>query len=312
MKFYDLFVELKEAIARRKTRKLKALLNKEFLLRISGKSLGFGSAVGASLVAAIIWKHYEEQKMRQKQELKNQNTINLTHEKVEQMTDVQLRSVLQNGKDNQLDIHISHSVSEPLPPVSIPVPVPVSTPALATLAEAKIVSAAEKQKEMDMERSNETWDMLRNVLGNSSPFENFELILFFPSCGFWFIFLFTSFNLVLFQIIFMLFNLHEYFISTFKPNSFILRFNAVLMNFLFNLHCSQSYSRFLLKYFPITLTVFVFILFGNLTGLLPWSFSYTGHIGLTFSLAIMLFQGWLVVSLDRLGGDFWALFIYTT
>jgi F-type H+-transporting ATPase subunit a len=144
---------------------------------------------------------------------------------------------------------------------------------------------------------------------NPSPFENFELILFFPSCGFWFIFLFTSFNLVLFQIILMLFNLHEFLISTFKPNSFILRSNAVLMNFLFNLHCSQSYSWFLLKYFPITLTVFVFILFGNLTGLLPWSFSYTGHIGLTFSLGIMLFQGWLVVGLDRLGGDFWALFI---
>jgi F-type H+-transporting ATPase subunit a len=142
-----------------------------------------------------------------------------------------------------------------------------------------------------------------------SPFENFELILFFQSFGFWFIFLFTSFNLVLFQIIVMLFNLHEFLISTFKPNSFILRLNAVLINFLFNLHCSQSYSKFLLKYFPITLTVFIFILFGNLTGLLPWSFSYTGHIGLTFSLGIILFQGWLVVGLDRLGGDFWALFI---
>jgi ATP synthase subunit 6 len=142
-----------------------------------------------------------------------------------------------------------------------------------------------------------------------SPFENFELILFFPSFGFLFLFLFTSFNLVLFQIILMLFNLHEFLISTFRPNSFILRSNAVLMTFLFNLHCSQSYSQFLLKYFPITLTVFIFILFGNLTGLLPWSFSYTGHIGLTFSLGIMLFQGWLVVGLDRLGGDFWALFI---
>jgi ATP synthase subunit 6 len=144
---------------------------------------------------------------------------------------------------------------------------------------------------------------------NHSPFENFELILFFPSFGFWLIFLFTSFNLVLFQIILMLFNLHGFLISNFGPNSLILRSNAVLINFLFNLHCSQSYSQFLLKYFPITLTVFIFILFGNLTGLLPWSFSYTGHIGLTFSLGIMLFQGWLVVGLDRLGGDFWALFI---
>ena len=40
---------------------------------------------------------------------------------------------------------------------------------------------------------------------NPSPFENFEFALFFPSCGFWLIFLFTSFNLVLFQIIFILY-----------------------------------------------------------------------------------------------------------
>src|ERR1700735_5621931 len=168
------------------------------------------------------------------------------------------------------------------------------------------INSVQAQNQFNENKDQSNSDKTNN---NSSPFENFELILFFPVIGFWFIFLFTSFNLVLFQIIFILFNLHEFLLSTFKPNSLILRSNALLMNFLFNLHCSQSYSKFLLKFFPITLTVFIFILFGNLTGLLPWSFSYTGHIGLTFSLGIMLFQGWLIVGLDRLGGDFWALFI---
>ena len=66
---------------------------------------------------------------------------------------------------------------------------------------------------------------------NHSPFENFELVLFFPSCVLGFIFRFTSFNLLIFQIIFILFNLHEFLISTLKPNSLILRSNALLMNF---------------------------------------------------------------------------------
>jgi F-type H+-transporting ATPase subunit a len=277
MKFENLLVELKEAIALRKTRRLKARLNKEFLFRVSGHSLMFASGVCASLVAAIIWKQYEERNKKIEEE-----SLTITRSNYHHFTDAELGKMTRYGKKNP-------------------------TESTYTPKKDKVISSEEMQ-EMK-ERGNETWDMLRNVLGNSSPFENFELILFFPSCGFWLIFLFTSFNLVLFQIILMLFNLHEFLISTFKPNSFILRSNAALITFLFNLHCSQSYSKFLLKYFSITLTVFIFILFGNLTGLLPWSFSYTGHIGLTFSLAIILFQGWLVVGLDRLGGDFWALFI---
>ncbi|HXN54472.1 MAG TPA: F0F1 ATP synthase subunit A [Mycoplasmatales bacterium] len=285
MRFEDLLRQLKDEIARRKTVRLKARLNKEFLLRVSKKPLGLGSAVAASVVAAIIYRRY--------------------FDKIEEHSIVIPPSKFHYFEDQELAKLIR---VEALPPDFAATTAPTA-PTL-TKAKAKVISAEEIKKIKEREdRANDTWDMLWNVSGNSSPFENFELALLFPSCVFVIIFLFTSFNLVLFQIILILFNLHEFFLYTFKPNSFILRSNAVLMNFLFNLHCSQSYSKLLLKFFPITLTVFLFILFGNLTGLLPWSFSYTGHIGLTFSLGIMLFQGWLIVGLDRLGGDFWALFI---
>jgi F-type H+-transporting ATPase subunit a len=39
------------------------------------------------------------------------------------------------------------------------------------------------------------------------------------------------------------------------------------------------------KFFPFIFTLFFFILFGNLLGLLPFSFTYTSHIAVTFALA---------------------------
>jgi F-type H+-transporting ATPase subunit a len=40
------------------------------------------------------------------------------------------------------------------------------------------------------------------------------------------------------------------------------------------------------RYFPFVFTLFTFVLLGNLLGLLPWSFTYTSHIAVTFALAI--------------------------
>jgi F-type H+-transporting ATPase subunit a len=43
------------------------------------------------------------------------------------------------------------------------------------------------------------------------------------------------------------------------------------------------------KFFPFVFTLFFFILFGNLLGLLPFSFTFTSHIAVTFALALMVF-----------------------
>ncbi len=43
------------------------------------------------------------------------------------------------------------------------------------------------------------------------------------------------------------------------------------------------------RYFPYILTLFFFILFGNLLGLLPGSANLTGNIAVTFTLAVMTF-----------------------
>ncbi len=43
------------------------------------------------------------------------------------------------------------------------------------------------------------------------------------------------------------------------------------------------------RYFPFVFTLFFFILLGNLLGLLPFAFTYTSHIAVTFGLALIVF-----------------------
>jgi F-type H+-transporting ATPase subunit a len=51
------------------------------------------------------------------------------------------------------------------------------------------------------------------------------------------------------------------------------------------------------RYFPFIFTLFTFILCGNLLGLLPFSFTFTSHIAVTFALALIVF---LLVTIEAL------------
>jgi F-type H+-transporting ATPase subunit a len=42
------------------------------------------------------------------------------------------------------------------------------------------------------------------------------------------------------------------------------------------------------RFFPFVFTLFFFVLLGNLLGLLPYAFTYTSHIAVTFALAAMV------------------------
>ncbi|MGD9538484.1 MAG: F0F1 ATP synthase subunit A [Alphaproteobacteria bacterium] len=45
------------------------------------------------------------------------------------------------------------------------------------------------------------------------------------------------------------------------------------------------------KAFPLVFSLFMFLLFGNLLGLIPYAFTFTSHIVVTFLLAIVIFIG---------------------
>src|SRR5262249_24452503 len=55
------------------------------------------------------------------------------------------------------------------------------------------------------------------------------------------------------------------------------------------------------RYFPFVFTLFMFILFGNLLGMIPFSFTYPSHIIVTFALAAVVFIGVTVIGFIRHG-----------
>ncbi len=63
------------------------------------------------------------------------------------------------------------------------------------------------------------------------------------------------------------------------------------------------------RFFPIIFSLFMFILFGNLLGLLPYAFTFTSHIIVTGALAISVFIGVTLVGLFRHGFHFFSFFV---
>jgi F-type H+-transporting ATPase subunit a len=63
------------------------------------------------------------------------------------------------------------------------------------------------------------------------------------------------------------------------------------------------------QYVPFVFTLFMFILFANLFGLIPWSFTVTSHIIITFALAIVVFIGVTIIGIVRHGVHFLRLFV---
>ena len=63
-----------------------------------------------------------------------------------------------------------------------------------------------------------------------------------------------------------------------------------------------------MKYFPYVLTLFLFVLFANVLGLIPMSFTTTSHIAVTIVLAMGVFVGVTAIGFARKGPAFLAMF----
>jgi F-type H+-transporting ATPase subunit a len=64
-----------------------------------------------------------------------------------------------------------------------------------------------------------------------------------------------------------------------------------------------------MRYMPWIFTIFMFVLFGNLLGLEPWSFTFTSHIIVTFTLAMMVFVFVTILAFARHGVKFFGFFL---
>lgn len=64
-----------------------------------------------------------------------------------------------------------------------------------------------------------------------------------------------------------------------------------------------------LKFFPFIYALFMFILFANLLGLIPFFFTTTSHIIVTFTLAMMVMMTVIIVGIFKHGFKFLKLFV---
>ncbi len=72
--------------------------------------------------------------------------------------------------------------------------------------------------------------------------------------------------------------------------------------------CLDQIGREGRAYFPFVFTLFFFVLMGNLLGLLPFSFTYTSHIAVTFALAATVITLVTLVALRIHGLHFFTYF----
>ena len=63
------------------------------------------------------------------------------------------------------------------------------------------------------------------------------------------------------------------------------------------------------KYFPFVFTIFMFVLIGNMVGMLPYSFTFTSHIIVTFALAAVVFIGVTILGFAKHGMQFFSFFV---
>jgi F-type H+-transporting ATPase subunit a len=63
------------------------------------------------------------------------------------------------------------------------------------------------------------------------------------------------------------------------------------------------------KYFPFVFSLFLFVFGCNLFGMLPYSFTVTSHIAVTFALAALVFVTVTIVALCRHGWHFFSFFL---
>jgi F-type H+-transporting ATPase subunit a len=62
------------------------------------------------------------------------------------------------------------------------------------------------------------------------------------------------------------------------------------------------------QYFPFILTLFVFLAILNIVGIIPYTFSPTAHIAITFGLSCSIYLGVLFISLKKFGTGFFSMF----
>jgi ATP synthase subunit 6 len=144
----------------------------------------------------------------------------------------------------------------------------------------------------------------------NSPLEQFEIHSILGLNLGWFDLSFTNASLAMIIIFLSFFLLFNFSLegATIVPNRWQLT-SEIGYEFIFFLIQEQIGLKGY-KYFPFIFSVFMFILFSNLLGMIPYNFTITSHLFVTFGLSISIFIGVTIVGFAEHGLHFF-LFIST-
>ena len=150
-----------------------------------------------------------------------------------------------------------------------------------------------------------------------SPFEQFQILSLITIEIFGFDFSITN-ALLVNLIVFLCFSGTLYFFSSHKnslnkssfffiPNPWQIIFESmyeIVSQLVFDLLTVNSE-----RYLPFLIIVFSFILFNNLVGLVPYSFTITSHLIITFTLSFGIFIGLNIICYQKHGLHIFSLFL---
>ncbi len=124
-----------------------------------------------------------------------------------------------------------------------------------------------------------------------SPLEQFEIVKLFPIEIQGFDVSFT--NSSLFCILILTTTIYLFLLSVSNKAIIPNQWQTVaeeLYSFVYNM-VTENVGKEGLKYFPLIFSLFMFILIANLLGMIPYSFTVTSHIIITFGLSLSIFIG---------------------
>lgn len=143
----------------------------------------------------------------------------------------------------------------------------------------------------------------------ASPLEQFEIVNLLPLYFSHFNLSFTNASLLMFIVFFVIFFWMSlsFFKSKLFPNYWQLLHEEFY--FLTSNIVSENLNTKGEIYFPFFFALHLFLLFSNLLGMIPYSFTITSHIAFTFSLSLSIFIGINIIGLKTHGINFFSLFL---
>ncbi len=150
-----------------------------------------------------------------------------------------------------------------------------------------------------------------------TPLEQFQIISLLSIKLFYLDLSFT--NLFLVNVVVLILFVSIFFFSSSNDNSlgtvsffFIPNVWQVLLENIYETVSQLLFDNLNLegeKYFPFVSVLFCFILFSNLIGLVPYSFTITSHLIVTFTLSFSVFIGVNIIGIQRYKFHMLSLFI---